>query len=121
MKKEQFGIVIDATREDFLEKLEVDGQRTIVVVHLFEPSLHCCNSMNRILEELAADAAYLHVKFIRMEASANGLEVDRLTLPILQLYRGGAVATTLAGIAHELGDSFTKDDIDWLLQSSELF
>ena len=52
-----------------------------------------------------------------MSASSNEIEVDRLTLPILNIYRGGNCETVLAGIAEELGEYFTREDVEWLLES----
>lgn len=72
--------------------------------------------MNKILEELAVRMS--PVKFLRMHASANQVEIDRLTLPILTVYRGGEMMQSFVGICNELGtEYFTRDDVEWMLDS----
>jgi hypothetical protein len=53
-----------------------------------------------------------------MHASSNEIELDRMTLPILNIYKAGNSVTVLAGIAEELGEYFVKEDAVWLLEST---
>jgi hypothetical protein len=106
----------DVDTNDFIEEVDQADPRTIVVVHLYEPSVQFCIRMNRFLEEISRSMP--KIKFLRMKASQNEIEVDRMTLPILNIYRAGEVVSVLAGIAAELGDFFTKEDVEWLLEST---
>ncbi len=112
-----FGLVRDLESSDrFLCEVDEEDRRVFVVVHLFEPSVLSCIRMNRILDEIAH--TWPHVKFLRMHASRHEIEVDRMTLPILTLYRAGETVAVHAGITADLGQHFKKDDIDWLLEES---
>jgi hypothetical protein len=109
-----FGRVRDVSSEEFLDEVDSEDRRVFVVVHLFEPSVLSCIRMNRLLEEIAH--THRNVKFLRMHASVNEIEVDRMTLPILTVYKGGETVAVHAGIAAELGEHFKKADVDWLLE-----
>lgn len=100
---------------DFLEEVDNEDQRVVVVVHLYESSVQSCVRMNRFLEEMCRTMP--EIKFLRMNASSNQIEVDRVTLPILNIYKAGNCETVLAGIAEELGEYFTREDVEWLLDS----
>lgn len=111
-----FGNVKEVGTEDFIEEIDCEDPRTIVVVHLYEPSVSSSTRMNRFIEEMARTMTNL--KFLRMHASRNEIAIDRMTLPILNIYRGGKSITVLAGIAEELGEYFTREDAEWLLEST---
>ena len=113
--KPTFGSCKEVSTADFLEEVDNEDSRVIVVVHLYETSVQSCIRMNRFLEEMCRTMP--EIKFLRMSASSNEIEVDRLTLPILNIYRGGNCETVLAGIAEELGEYFTREDVEWLLES----
>jgi hypothetical protein len=114
--KPLFGYCKDVDTQDFVDEVDKEDPRTAVVVHLYEPSVQHCVRLNRFLDELSRSMK--HVKFLRMKASSNEIEVDIVALPILNIYRGGELITVLAGIATDLGAFFTKDDIEWLLEST---
>ena len=108
---------LDVDTSNFLEEVEKEDSRVVVIVHLYEPSIPTCVRMNRFLEEISTSMR--DIKFLRMSASANLIEVDRLTLPILNIYKGGEIFTVLAGIADELGgDYFSKEEVEWLIEST---
>ena len=88
----------------------------MIVVHLYEASVQSCVRMNNILEELAEDK-FKHVKFLRYDGTTNDLGLDRMTLPILMVYRDGEPLEVLAGLEQELGSRFTAADVEWLLES----
>mmetsp|Transcript_31216 Transcript_31216/g.52681 ORF Transcript_31216/g.52681 Transcript_31216/m.52681 type:complete len:325 (+) Transcript_31216:37-1011(+) len=111
-----FGTVREIRNADFLNEIEEEDARVIVAVHLYEPGIQSCTRMNEILQEIAI--TFPHVKFLRMQASSNTIEVDKVALPIITLYRNGETVDTIAGIAAEFGPYFKKDDIEWLLNSS---
>lgn len=111
-----FGTVRDITAADFLSEVDGEDARVWVVVHLYEPALQVCVRMNNLLEEIATKMT--HVKFLRMQCSSNAIEIDRVALPTLTIYRGGNMQQTLAAICEELGSAyFTKEDVEWLLES----
>ena len=111
-----FGNVKEVGTEDFIEEIDREDPRTVVVVHLYEPSVSSSTRMNRFIEEMARTMT--SIKFLRMHASRNEIAIDRMTLPILNIYRGGKSITVLAGIAEELGEYFTREDAEWLLEST---
>ena len=116
MNKPMFGNVREVSSADFLEEIDSEDVRVLVIVHLYEPSVNSCTRMNRFIEEIARSMS--SIKFLRMHASRNEIELDRMTLPILNIYRGGKSVTVLAGIAEELGEYFVKEDVEWLLEST---
>ena len=85
--KPQFGNVKEVGSEDLIEEIDCVDPRVVVIVHLYEPSISSCTRMNRYLEEIARKMT--GIKFLRMHASKNGIELDRMTLPILNIYHGG--------------------------------
>lgn len=52
------------------------------------------------------------------QAAMNKVVLDRMTLPILVLYKGGETLTSLVGIAREFDKMFTVSDIEWLLETT---
>ena len=109
--KPTFRELKEVSTADFLEEVETVDKRVVVVVHLYESSVQACVRMNRFLEEMVRTMP--EIKFLRMHASSNQIEVDRLTLPILNIYRAGECEAVLAGVAEELGDFFTREDVDF--------
>ena len=116
MNKPVFGNVKEVGSADFLEEIDSEDVRVLVIVHLYEPSVNSCTRMNRFIEEIARSMS--SIKFLRMHASRNEIELDRMTLPILNIYKGGKSVTVLAGIAEELGEYFVREDVEWLLEST---
>jgi Phosducin len=114
--KPQFGNVKEVGSEDLIEEIDCMDPRVVVIVHLYEPSISSCTRMNRYLEEIARKMT--GIKFLRMHASRNGIELDRMTLPILNIYHGGKHVVALAGIAEELGEHFVREDVEWLVDST---
>lgn len=113
-----FGTVRDVDTSDFIEQVENEDSRVVVVVHVFEPAISSCVRINRFLEEIAATSMQ-NVKFLRMQASSNQIEVDRVALPILNIYKGGELVQALVAVANELGgEFFSKEDLLWLLEST---
>jgi hypothetical protein len=114
--KPVFGNVKEVGSADFLEEIDEEDPRVVVVVHLYEPSIQSCTRMNRFIEEMARSMS--QIKFLRMHASSNEIILDRMTLPILNIYQGGKSVTVLAGIAEELGEYFVLEDATWLLETT---
>ena len=107
----------DVDAERFVDCIETQDPRVTVCVHLFDPSVSTWVRLNRILDELAP--LLPNIQFLRMSATAGGMELDRATLPILSLYRGGETHKVLAAIAHEIGsDFFSREDVQWLVEAN---
>ena len=114
----EFGACVDVDAERLVDELDREDSRVLVVLHLYEPSVPTCVRLNRLLDDIAA--ARPRVKFLRMPGGSNGISLDRATLPILSLYRGGESTAVLAAIAHELGtDFFTREQVEELLALDE--
>jgi len=107
-----FGTVIDADVDTFINEVDNVDQNIIVIVHLYDPDVHTCLRLNKILEEICE--TMINIKFVRMQTT-----IDKVALPIINIYKGGEVVTVIAAIAAELGTNyFTKEDIQWLIDSN---
>lgn len=110
----KFGQMKEISQNDFLTEIEEEDSRIYVIVHLYENGVSGSIRMNRILEEIAYEK--VHWKILRMNASQNEIEVDRITLPIVTIYRAGETIDVLAGIVVSHGDYFTKEEVIWMLE-----
>jgi len=107
-----FGTVIDADVDTFINEVDNVDQNVIVIVHLYDPDVHTCLRLNKMLEEICE--TMINIKFVRMQTS-----IDKVALPIINIYKGGEVVTVIAAIAAELGTNyFTKEDVQWLIESN---
>jgi len=108
---QKFGTVIDVDIDNFITEIDNVDSNVIVIVHLYDPDVHTCLRLNKILEEICE--TMITMKFIRMQTS-----LDKVALPIINIYKGGEIVTVIAAIAAELGTNyFTKEDIVWLIES----
>lgn len=115
-----FGGCQDLTSHvQYLQEVDNADPRVNVLVHLYEPSIRSCVALNRYLEDIAAK--HPTCKFLRMKASASGIHIDRVAFPMLTLYRAGETVQVFAGLEEELGERFTCEDVEWLLESSGVF
>ena len=73
----------------------------LVVVHLLDPQLPKCVQLNSMLHNLAS-VEFRRTKFLSLDLSENEIEVDRLALPMLQLYRNGDLVETIAPVHMEV-------------------
>ena len=79
-----------------------------VVVHIYEPYLKACGTLNKYLETLAR--RYPHVKFLRLLASAHPKkDLDEIALPMLAIYQKGDVLECIARVHEEFGDTFVRE------------
>lgn len=107
-----FGNVIDADVDTFINEIDNVDHNIFVIVHLYDPDVHTCLRLNKILEELCE--TMIHIKFIRMQTS-----IDKVALPLINVYKAGEVVTVIAAIAAELATNyFTKEDVQWLIESN---
>ena len=72
-----------------------------VVVHLFAPDLTHCVELHSMLNSLAA-IEFQHTKFVCLDIAKNNIKVDKVALPMLQLYRGGDLVDTVAAVHLEV-------------------
>lgn len=62
------------------------------------------------------------VKFLRLRSSAaEGGDYDPVALPTLLLYRAGEVVGCMTRVTDDIGDNFTQEDVEWLLQEHDVF
>ncbi|CAM9807052.1 unnamed protein product, partial [Ectocarpus sp. 12 AP-2014] len=116
----QFGQIVEAERSTFVSAVDTEDPRTSVVVHLYEPYIDACRRMNRFLEVLATKQPT--VKFLRLRSSAaEGGDYDPVALPTLLLYRAGEVVGCMTRVTDDIGENFTQEDVEWLLQEHDVF
>lgn len=112
-----FGACEDVDAEQFVDAIETPDPRVTVCVHLYDPAVPACARLNRLLDEVAP--AMPHVHFLRLPAGSGGMQLDRATLPILSLYRGGEMHKMLAAVAQELGtELFSAEDVQALVEAN---
>uniref|UniRef100_A0A7R9UGG9 Phosducin domain-containing protein n=1 Tax=Pinguiococcus pyrenoidosus TaxID=172671 RepID=A0A7R9UGG9_9STRA len=118
-----FGEVAEVSGDDFVETVDAVDPRAFVVVHLYEPFVHLCTKMNRVLEILARRQP--SVKFLRMRADecrrTTGQEFDAIALPTLLVYRGGQTVATIVRVQDEVGEGLQANDVEWLLGLEGVF
>lgn len=44
-----------------------------------------------------------------------------MALPTLLLYRAGEVVGCMTRVTDDIGDNFTQEDVEWLLQEHDVF
>lgn len=62
------------------------------------------------------------VKFLRLRSSsAVAGDYDPVALPTLLIYRSGEVVGCVTRVTDDVGDNFTVEDVEWLLQEHDVF
>lgn len=62
------------------------------------------------------------MKFLRLRSSASeGGDYDPVALPTLLLYRAGEVVGCMTRVTDDIGENFTQEDVEWLLQDHDVF
>ena len=84
---------------NIVENLAKEG--TIVVVHLFDPSLAKSIQLHEMLVSLAT-VEFQRTKFLCLDISESKIEVDKVALPMLQLYQNGELVDTIAPVHLEV-------------------
>jgi len=102
----------DITKDEFIKVSDLDA---LVVVHLYEPNLRVCSRLNSLLELLARRRA--DFAFVTMTLSEAQQDFDHDVLPMLVLYRRGAVVDTLCRVTDDIGDD-AEDDLELLLDKA---
>lgn len=115
-------VTVAGSQELFLHHLGNTNPGVVTVVHTYEPSIKLCVIVNDHLDKIAA--AYPHVKFVKMMASANGVKIDPVAMPVLSIYREGECVEVLTDIAEEVirddgysgGERLARSDVELVLQ-----
>lgn len=111
-----FGSFREVDSSDFSDEIDETDPRVFVVVHLYETSIQSCILLNRHLEQMAVTNP--HIKFLRMNASLNEVNIALVAMPMLTVYRAGDTVNIIAAVESELGPKFTADDVEWLLETN---
>ncbi|KAI9219915.1 Phosducin-domain-containing protein [Blastocladiella britannica] len=84
----------------FVREIEQVPRGTAVVVHIYEPSIPDCNTLNGLLIPLSS--RYARAKFVRIRAAAADPDMDPVALPVLQVYRGGSLVSNMVRVIDDL-------------------
>lgn len=114
-----FGAVREVTAFQLLDELDKEDIRVFVVVHVYDERVQCCRTMNRCIETLAR--SHSRVKFVRLPNAESPQQFDEIAFPVLSVYRAGDLCDTFVRTTDKLGESFTPDDVEWLLSPVGLF
>ncbi|BGP55976.1 hypothetical protein JCM8202_005118 [Rhodotorula sphaerocarpa] len=101
-----FGHLSEVGMEGFVAAVEEEDPETAVVVHLYEPDIPACATLNTHLATLARQ--HPGTKFLRAQASEvdfmqSSSEADAdVTLPTVLVYRAGDLETTWVRFDFEL-------------------
>ncbi|CAN0279585.1 unnamed protein product, partial [Ectocarpus fasciculatus] len=103
---------------------EVRGERsntkTCPVPVLTPPALYTAYLLSAHNQVLATKQPT--VKFLRLRSSAaEGGDYDPVALPTLLLYRAGEVVGCMTRVTDDIGENFTQEDVEWLLQEHDVF
>lgn len=113
----RFAQVVDINSgEEFLRAVDEEGRSTLVIIHIYEPEVLACQSMDGCLLCLAQQ--YPLVKFCRVLGSDIGTSAQfrASALPALLMYRGGELVGNLVRVSDQLGNDFYATDVEAMLQ-----
>jgi hypothetical protein len=118
----KFGECLDVEPFEFVEELKCDA-RVAVVTLLHEDWIPDCREVAHAFDRLARK--HVHTKFLRMKAtscSAILKSIDhRKDLPCIMIYRGGETEHVLIKVAETMGEFFTEEDVEYMLQGKGAF
>mmetsp|Transcript_6140 Transcript_6140/g.9259 ORF Transcript_6140/g.9259 Transcript_6140/m.9259 type:complete len:176 (+) Transcript_6140:54-581(+) len=121
LRRPEFGYCIDAGGEGwFLKEVNEEDPQVTVVVHIYEPNIRACATLNKHLEDIAA--SWVHVKFVRLMSCMSGVQVNPRALPIISIYRAGEQVTVIKNIPQDYmtdPGSVSREDVEWMLESSD--
>lgn len=101
----------------FGDEVDSEDPRVFVLVHMHDPSVPVSAKCNEYFEELSVRRNSW--KFLMMRMEDAPVQIDKVALPIITIYKRGEIVQILAGITYEfLTDSFTVDDLEWLLDNT---
>mmetsp|Transcript_17301 Transcript_17301/g.34717 ORF Transcript_17301/g.34717 Transcript_17301/m.34717 type:complete len:325 (+) Transcript_17301:441-1415(+) len=111
-----FGEISEVDPFEFSDAVDEADPRVNVVVHMYEPYVPACKSINNMLENLARRMKWC--KFLRLHCFKANPNFDPIALPVLMVYKGGELAHNYVKVTDELPKDFTVDDLQWLLENS---
>ncbi|KAL8292378.1 hypothetical protein RQP46_001844 [Phenoliferia psychrophenolica] len=111
-----FGHLREIGMDQFLTAVEEEDPDVAVVLHLYEPGIEACFTLNTHLSSLAR--AYPHTKFIRALATEVDFAADNEddALPTVIVYRGGELESTLVRLDRDWGSGTKQEVLDLLIR-----
>lgn len=112
-----FGRVVALTDSvQFLDAVDKEHRLTTIVVHVHEPHLAACRTMDGCLEQLADE--YRQVKFCKILGSVAGLSRSFKVggVPALLVYKAGQLIGNFVRVSDDLGgEDFYGSDVESFL------
>lgn len=110
----QFGRLEFVEPTEFVDIVDAADSRTIILIHLYEPFLNTCQSINTVaLKPLAAK--YTRVRFLCLQASKADYTIEHSGLPVFMVYQGGELLHTIMEVLTRVENVVTASTIEWLL------
>ncbi|KAK4703653.1 hypothetical protein P7C70_g2571, partial [Phenoliferia sp. Uapishka_3] len=115
-----FGHLREIGMDQFLTAIEDEDPEVAVVLHLYEPGIEACYTLNTHLSAIAR--AYPHTKFIRALATEVDFAADSEddALPTVIVYRGGELESTLVRLDRDWGSGTKQEILDLLIRSKAI-
>ena len=113
-----FGEIKEVSQSEYVDAIDREDSRIIVIVHIYEDQLKVCRQINKQLENLARK--YPRTKFLRMKSTETASKLDQKALPCIIAYRGGDVIESFVRIHELLPPDFEFEDIEWLLEEKDM-
>lgn len=115
-KQTNFGQVLGLLNgDDFLNAVDKENKFTTVIIHIYENHVKACRTMNKCIDELAAE--YPHVKFCKIVSSTAGMSRNfkKGGIPALLVYKAGQMIGNFVRLSDEFGDDFFSSDVESFL------
>jgi len=112
-----FGFLRKINRGEFLTAIE-EPSSVFVIVHLYQDYVPACVSLNKALQTLAIENAY--IKFLKILSTDAIENFDDLTLPSLVVYQGGNLFRSFVRITDYLGAKIDVEKVEQLLKKEQI-
>lgn len=109
----QFGRLEYVEPTEFVDIVDQIDARSTVVIHLYEPFVNTCQTLNKAMENLAIK--HRRVRFLCLEASKADYTIDHKGLPVFMVYQGGELIHTILNVAQLVEGVVNVETIEWLL------
>ncbi|CAM9158594.1 unnamed protein product [Hapterophycus canaliculatus] len=101
---------------------EVAGDDVHIALALYRYSPLTVVSFTAVSANKVLAAKQPTVKFLRLRSSAaEGGDYDPVALPTLLVYKAGEVVGCITRVTDDIGETFTQEDVEWLLQEHDVF
>ncbi|XP_065655546.1 phosducin-like protein isoform X2 [Hydra vulgaris] len=116
----KYSKLFDMSGEDLLEKIENPCKDEILVVHLYDPKVSACVTMNKCFEYLAVQ--YPYIQFTKVLAKKAGLSLNfqMKALPTIQVYKDGNLIGNFFNMQDKLDTDFHPSDVENFLLDSNM-